>query len=830
MKKIKDIAVISPDITNPYTYKLWINFIKASKNFNYNFYYFVGSQLGDVNLERKHWNFIYDYISSKRFDGLIVFSGSLFHYVSIEKALNFYKNFNSLPIVNISLEVGDFPVILTDNKSGVKETVKHFIFTHHRKNIVFITGPLLHREAIDRLTAFKEALLEYGLKVDENYIIEGDFHAEKAVNSMEKFLEKNLPFDAIIASNDMSALAVMDYLQKKGYRFPEDVIISGYDDSIESVSSIPSLSSVHQPLEKMAIKAIEMMSDLLEGKKTENKISLKTYFIPRESCGCISEKTNYFIFKALFKGNTYSSGIEFYNSECNNIISHLQKSIKNEEIFEDTILDEIISLLENLFYIIDSISVSKVRDFIKSLSEFLIKRNLKGDNLKFLQKMFEEIRHLILIRIVLNEDLVNNIDKIFKDINDIIFAYTINYYNKILIEKRNFNEKLDFLIQKILASHNYEELKKAMVDIIPKLNNGIFLVSLFDDFEDMANLRILTVLKNNERISSLEDKVYDPEEIISESLKDEKTHNFLILPLVVRNSKFGFIVIEIDSLDPIFYFSLREQISISIANKILLYEVLERNFQYQRELEMARKVQLQLLPTTTPSDKIAFLYQPVANVGGDFFYFVENKEKEEITIFICDVAGHGMPAAIITSMIKSFILQYKKENFSDPAQFLLYLNNNLAEEEFDQYVTAFMGTFRYKTGEFIYCSAGHPMPFIIKKDKVMQIENKNVKSFALGIYCNTNSCFYNNFSINISSGTRLIFYTDGLLDWVYHNNYDRDNEELQKDKSIFFEFLLNGFELSANNFISKLEEEINKDFKQKPENHKDDICVICFDI
>ena len=162
---------------------------------------------------------------------------------------------------------------------------------------------------------------------------------------------------------------------------------------------------------------------------------------------------------------------------------------------------------------------------------------------------------------------------------------------------------------------------------------------------------------------------------------------------------------------------------------------------------------------------------------------------------------------------------------------MLYLNNNLAEEAFDQYVTAFMGTFKYDTREFIYCSAAHPMPFIVKKDKITQIENKNVKSFALGIYCNSScNCFYNNYSINISPDTRIIFYTDGLMDWVYNNDYDRTNEEMQLDKDKFFDFLLENFELSPKDFLKKLELKINNDLKQKNSKHKDDICIICFDV
>ncbi len=836
-EKRKNIAVIAPDISNPYTYKLWLNLIKSSEKYDFNFYFFVGSQLNDIDKEKRGWNFIYDFINPEKFEGLIVFSGSLFHYVNVEEAVKFYNKWKNLPIVNISLDVGSYPVVLTDNKSGVKEVIKHFVTVHNRKKIIFITGPKQHPEAIDRLEAYKEGLAENNIEFNPDFVLEGDFHPDKALESMRKFLTRKIEFDAIVASNDLSALTVMDFLQKNGYRIPEDLIIAGYDDSYEAQFSIPSLSSVHQPLEKMVKKVLEMLTMLLENKKFERIFKFKTYFVPRESCGCISEQTIYFIFKHLFKGDIFSSAIEFYYSECDQIINAVYKSAKGIDIAKTKEVDNIVALIENTFLIIDGFSNSKIKSFIKTLSEFLIRTSYDEERLKFLQKLFEELRHLILIRIKMNEELLNNIDRIFKEINDVIFAYTINYFKKLRLENKNFSEKLDFFIQRILSSHNNSELKDSFASLFPELNNGFFVLNLFENLDeekktDYSISRTIFAIKNSKTIELEEkDAIFNSFSLFPECLKDDNKSNYLVLPLVIRNSKFGFIIIEIKQYDPLFYLSLRQQLSISISNKFLLYEVIQKNFSFQKELEMARKVQLQLLPSNPPNDKISFFYQPIANVGGDFFYFIENQEKKEITFFICDVAGHGMPAAIITSMIKSFILQYKKENFGDPAQFLLFLNNNLAEEEFDQYVTAFVATFNFLSHEFVYCSAAHPMPFLVDKNGVTQLKNMNVRSFALGVYCgNENICFYNNYSLKLNPDTRIIFYTDGLLDWIHKNNYDKSYDEMDREIKNFFDFLSSCRESSPKDFIKKLEAKINADLQRKKTKHQDDICVICFDI
>jgi hypothetical protein len=86
-------------------------------------------------------------------------------------------------------------------------------------------------------------------------------------------------------------------------------------------------------------------------------------------------------------------------------------------------------------------------------------------------------------------------------------------------------------------------------------------------------------------------------------------------------------------------------------NELKLY-----NDQFNEELEMARDIQQTLVPVENSDENIYSIYRPMAPVGGDFFDFLKYREKEKTGIFISDVAGHGVPAALIASMQKSIIL------------------------------------------------------------------------------------------------------------------------------------------------------------------------------
>ena len=107
---------------------------------------------------------------------------------------------------------------------------------------------------------------------------------------------------------------------------------------------------------------------------------------------------------------------------------------------------------------------------------------------------------------------------------------------------------------------------------------------------------------------------------------------------------------------------------------------------------MAREVQRKLIPVGPPWERIAFRYMPMMKVGGDYFDFIRFREADRIGIFISDVCGHGVPSALIASMVKSVVLKTGDER-TDPAQFLFGLNKTLFGNTGAMFVTALYGIF-----------------------------------------------------------------------------------------------------------------------------------------
>lgn len=247
------------------------------------------------------------------------------------------------------------------------------------------------------------------------------------------------------------------------------------------------------------------------------------------------------------------------------------------------------------------------------------------------------------------------------------------------------------------------------------------------------------------------------------------------------------------------------------------------------ELSLAKKIQQKLIPQEDPEEYICSLYKPMEEVGGDFFDFItfrseKNESENSIGIFLSDVSGHGVPAALITSMIKSGILQSGKRT-EDPAELLNYLNNMLITQTGDNFVTVFYCIYTPGEGRLLYASAGHNPPYIIESGRVLQLGGH--RSIPLAIMNNKQLVRagkeYKNSSTVLKSGSRLILYTDGLTEAA----------SLSEPHRLFEDNGLNDLFLKLRDrtnreFISGIYSEL-KSFRQT-DYFDDDICVICVDI
>jgi len=179
----------------------------------------------------------------------------------------------------------------------------------------------------------------------------------------------------------------------------------------------------------------------------------------------------------------------------------------------------------------------------------------------------------------------------------------------------------------------------------------------------------------------------------------------------------------------------------------------------QKELETARLIQQSILPETVPRIDgldIAARYVPMAAVAGDFYDFIVVDGKR-VGILVADVSGHGMPAALIASMLK-IALAAQAVHADNPARVLHGLNQALCGKFQHHYVTAAYAFVDMKKRTLTYAGAGHP-PLLMWGGNSPGVRDVMENGLFLGKF---DFATYSSVEIPISAGDRALIYTDGI--------------------------------------------------------------------
>lgn len=211
--------------------------------------------------------------------------------------------------------------------------------------------------------------------------------------------------------------------------------------------------------------------------------------------------------------------------------------------------------------------------------------------------------------------------------------------------------------------------------------------------------------------------------------------------------------------------------------KALSAELQARNAQLQADLQMAREVQEALLPRDYPSLAnrdvepcglaFAHRYCPAETVSGDFFDIIP-LSKKQYGVFICDVMGHGMRAALITAIVRSLLEELRSE-MSEPGRFMSVFNRRLltilkrVDEPFVS--TALFLVADIESGQIRFANAGHPAPVYIKKGQreleTLLHDPAARPDSALGLF---DQWTYATHCHPFEEGDRLFLFTDGIYE------------------------------------------------------------------
>lgn len=287
--------------------------------------------------------------------------------------------------------------------------------------------------------------------------------------------------------------------------------------------------------------------------------------------------------------------------------------------------------------------------------------------------------------------------------------------------------------------------------------------------------------------------------------ENPETRSELSAPLIYKGRVIG--VIDLEHTRVNYYnedhqltlYTLASQVAISIANARLYQRISDEEQRMERDLDMAREVQLRLLPAAPPKPahaEIAVSFRPARSIGGDVYDFLDygpasNPDLEDpdwdpdqdgpnepvapqfhtasrptrTVIALGDVSGKAAPAALYAALV-SGILRSLAPRQLGPAQLLAALNDQLQERRMDaQYVTMLVALWDDATRTLRLANAGSVQPLHVTQTPAGEREVRTlaVEGFPLGLFPGAT---YEDLELALQPGDEVIFFSDGIVDAV----------------------------------------------------------------
>lgn len=272
-QETKLIAVLIPGISNPFFGSLVQGMEEVAIKKGYNV---ILCNMGEDPVRQMEY---LQMLERKQVDGVIL--TALRNPLDEVKA---YLQYGPIVLASEYVEDDSLPAVVIDNIKAAERVTEHLIMKGH-KRIGFINGPEHIILCRDRQEGYIQTLEKYEISASHDLIMSSDFTIKGGFECAKQLLELEEKPSAIFAANDDMAVGVIQAVQERGLRVPQDVSVVGFDNVQISRVVQPNLTTIDQPIFQIGIKSMELLMSCLEGNVLEDKRTVL------EANLCIREST-----------------------------------------------------------------------------------------------------------------------------------------------------------------------------------------------------------------------------------------------------------------------------------------------------------------------------------------------------------------------------------------------------------------------------------------------------------------------------------------------------------------------------------------------------------
>jgi DNA-binding LacI/PurR family transcriptional regulator/anti-anti-sigma regulatory factor len=585
------IAYLTPSVTDGVNKARWQGVVDAARERGVNLICFPGAYWRDPGPMRPA-NAIYELVNSEKLAGLVLGNIVLEDAVDLDEFRNFYERHLHTPTVSVRQTLREIPYIHLDNYKGMRDIVVHLIEVHKLRRIAFLRGPEDHPYAQERYQAYLDTLEEYGLPSDPNIVTPPSGWNQAAIQVLldERQLSPPADFEAVAAVNDIKAINALETLQARGIGVPDDVAIVGFNNDAKSRLTIPSLSTVAMPFYEQGRQAIEMLLDLLKGKKLPERVSLPAQLVVRQSCGCVSPSVaRAAISSAQASDETLATASTTRREEILAAMLQAIQGVEGTATWAEQLLDSFVAQVhgtspDNFLSVLDI----GLRQVVRA----------DGDVHAWQELMPAMRRHL---QPYLKDDELLQANNLWQQAYVMIEGTATRAEKRLVLQVERQAQVLHEISEGLITTFDVKELMEVVAEGLPRIGIPSCYLSLYENPHAPAEWSELCLAYDQERGGKLKvDQTRFPSpQLMPEGLLPQRQFSFVAAPLYFRKAQIGFVLFEVGSCDASVYEVLRGELSSALQGALILQarqqaeEALEKAYAEVEQQVKERTAELQ---------------------------------------------------------------------------------------------------------------------------------------------------------------------------------------------------------------------------------------------
>jgi len=721
----------------------------------------LGRELEHEDEGERALNVMYEWISARSVDGAIIVAGALANFVGNTGISELCRKLAPIKTCSIALALPGVPSIVLDNRAAMRAVVNHLIERHHCRRIAYVSGPSHNEEACQRFAGYRDALAAAGLPLDDTLLGAGHFSLSTGRAAMTEILGRTRDIDAVVAANDYMALGAMDELVQQGIRVPEDVRVMGFDDTPVARFAHRALSTMAQPIDDMAERAVDLILESLRGGEPPTVSVLDVQLVLRESCGC-----SYAVGTSARPHGLVSTVqvADYLRQNAGALIEALLDIAGSARRYWESFLPGMIDALAAEL----AGGAGVFLRSIEALAQRMAERETSLDEVaralvqllgKCREAGYHGAAHIGLERACL------------KALTLLSGAATRREGRRALdVMERAY--ALRQVSQGLATGLNQAGLARNFVRTIPGIGiDTVYLSVLLPG--PSPRMQPFLAHEAGEPIV-VDPEPYPADQIFARGFPRSHTpSSLLLLPLTFEREVLGLVALGGEA-DSFICEAVRSQLSASLKLGALHTRVVEETALRERlaherllgELAVGRRIQTALIPKriAIPEFEVAAGMLPADQVGGDYYDIFATTDG--CWIAIGDVTGHGLLAGMIMLMIQTAVATLVK-GFPDatPAQLVCQLNaviNLNIRERLGQTDHATFVMLRYRNGGQFTLAGAHE-DLVIYRAAERRCERVAQHGIWIGIAENIAAATHDE-TFSLAPGDLLLLYTDGLIE------------------------------------------------------------------